>query len=294
MSHSICSKARGFGLLAHFYVTNSSNNMHQSQQPNQHNPKIASIGHFTQQQQPVPGVRVTTAELRPTTRFNDLHEQLQTLIENVDNFIQQQMKYQQECASFNLHLEANSGQIPHDVEVCTRSLETMQQALENDAEAISYAKDLTKSDITNAKLSIDAIQGMRLPPQFQQSNVWALPANSQDMTLSLLAEGSEETGINANLVSYFSKQVDNMSKSLNSYKKNIAEVESYLKGVEADTINQMQQILMARTHNGHNRSADDQLRELAAVLKDFENGILGVASRVGGVREQVQEVMLGD
>ncbi|KAL9043585.1 MAG: hypothetical protein Q9214_003232 [Letrouitia sp. 1 TL-2023] len=268
--------------------------MHQSQQPNQHNSQIASIGHFTQQQQPVPGVRVTTAELRPTTRFNDLHEQLQTLIENVDNFIQQQMKYQQECASFNLHLETNSGQIPYDVELCTRSLETMQQALENDAEAISYAKDLTKIDIANAKLSIDVIQSMRMPPQFQQSNIWTLPANSQDMTLSLLAEGSEETGINASLVSYFSKQVDNMSKSLSSYKKNIAEVESYLKGVEADTINQMQQVLMTQTHNGHIRSADDQVRELAAVLKDFENGILGVASKVGGVREQVQEVMLGD
>lgn len=294
MSHNICSGVRYFELLAHFYVTNSSNNMHQSQQPNQHNPQIASIGHFTQQQQPVPGVRVTTAELRPTTRFNDLHEQLQTLIENVDSFIQQQMKYQQECASFNLHLEANSGQIPYDVEICTRSLETMQQALENDAEAISYAKDLTKIDIANARLSIDVIQSMRMPPQFQQSNIWALPANSQDMTLSLLAEGSEETEINANLVSYFSKQVDNMSKSLNSYKKDIAEVESYLKGVEADTINQIQQVLMTRTHNGHNRGADDQVRELAAVLKDFENGILGVASKVGGVREQVQEVMLGD
>ena len=237
---------------------------------------------------------MTTAELRPTTRFNDLHDQLQTLIENVDNFIQQQMKYQQECATFNQHIEDNAERVPHDVEFCTQALDTMQQALENDAEAISYAKNLTKADIANARLSIDTIQSMALPSQFQQSNIWALPVNTQHVIPSILEDSVQEGGASANLVSYFSKQADDMSDTLDRYKTNISEVEMYLKGVESKTTAQLQQLSLTRGHNGQGRSAEDQVRELAAVLREFENGILAVASKVGSAREQIQEVMLGD
>ena len=264
--------------------------------PNQQPSLFAtSIGQYTQQQQPVPGVRVTTAELRPTTRFNDLHEQLQTLIENVDSFIQQQMKYQQECAGLNTSIDANCAQIPGDVEYCTKALKTMQYALENDAEAIADAKVLTKGDVANSRLNFNAIENMAVPQQFQATNLWALPGVSQNATPSLLEDEDLTEGTSStNLVSFFSVQADEISASMDDYKKNMGEVESYLKGVEASTMHQIQQLMFTHGRNGEDRTAEDQVRELAAVLKEFEAGILGVASKVGGVREMVQEAMLGN
>ena len=38
---------------------------------------------------------------------------------------------------------------------------------------------------------------------------------------------------------------------------------------------------------------DDELRNLAAVLADFERGILSVASKVGAVKENVVELVVG-
>ncbi|KAI4181446.1 MAG: hypothetical protein L6R41_006619, partial [Letrouitia leprolyta] len=203
----------------------------QGQQSNQQPSTFAtSIGQYTQRQQPVPGVRVTTSELRPTTRFTDLHEHLQTFIEKVDDFIQQQMRFQQECVSLNPIIEASCKSIPTDVDFCTKALDTMQNALENDAEAISQAKSLTKGDVSNAKLCFSAVDNMAVPQQYQASNLWALPSVSRDSAPSLLDEDDTRgADTNASLIALFSTQSDAMSKSLDGYQKNVADIESYLK-----------------------------------------------------------------
>ncbi|KAL8638417.1 MAG: hypothetical protein Q9228_004428 [Teloschistes exilis] len=262
----------------------------QSQQPSVF---ATSIGQYTQHQKTVPGVRVNLSELRPTTRFADLHEQLQSVIENIDIFIQQQMKFQQECAALNPSIDKQCSEIPSDVEICTKALDTMQQALENDAAAISQAKTLTKGDAANAKLSFTAVENMAIPQQYQATNVWALPLASRGAGPSLLAdEEAKDGGGSANLVSFFSAQADEISKSLDNYRKNIIEVEAYLKGIEGNTVQQMQQLSFTQGPDNQRKGAEDQVRELAAVFKEFEHGIINVASKVGGVRENVQEVVL--
>ncbi|KAL8702027.1 MAG: hypothetical protein Q9201_004604 [Fulgogasparrea decipioides] len=267
-----------------------------AQQQNQQSSLFAtSIGQYTQRQQPVPGVRVTTSELRPTTRFTDLHEQLQSIIENIDVFIQQQMKFQQECAALNPSIDEHCGQIPGDVEICTKALDTMQNALENDAGAIAYAKTLTKGDVANAKLSFTAVENMAVPQHYQATNVWTLPLASRDAGPSLLEEDNVQEGNgSASLVSFFSSQADEISKSLDSYKRNVTEVEAYLKGIETNTMQQMQQHFSTWDQNGQGKSTEDQIGQLAAVFREFEMGIINVAGKVGGVREKVQEVILND
>ena len=238
---------------------------------------------------------MTTTELRPTTRFTDLHENLQTLIENIDGFIQQQMKFQQECLALNPSIEEKCKQMPGDVEFCSKALDTMQNALENDAGAIADAKSLTKGDVANAKLSFSTIENMSVPQQYQASSLWTLPTVSRDSAPSLLDdEDTRTSNSSSSLTAFFANQSDMMSKSLESYKKNVTDVEAYLKGIEANTMQQIQQLFFARGQDGVGKSAEDQVRELAAVLKEFESGILNVASKVGGVRENIQEVMLGD
>ncbi|KAL8954095.1 MAG: hypothetical protein Q9222_000074 [Ikaeria aurantiellina] len=272
----------------------SARNQNQSQQPpSQPSLFATSIGQYTQRQQAVPGVRVTTSELRPTTRFTDLHEQLQTLIENIDGFIQQQIKFQQECAAMNPAIDENCSQMPSDVDHCTKTLDTMQHALENDAEAISKAKSLTKEDVANAKLSFTAVESLTIPQSYQAANLWALPPASRDAAPSLLNDEDNAEGLgSASLVSLFSTQADEMSQSLDGYGRNIAEVESYLRYTEVNTLQQMQQLVLTQCQDGQGKSGEDQVRELAAVFRDFENGIMKVAGKVGGAREKVQELVL--
>lgn len=244
------------------------------------------------QQQMVPGVKLSVNELRGTTRFNDLHEELQKVIENVDNFILNQIKLQEDCLTVSPKIENTSSQMAPDVEYCTKSLETIQNALENDAESIAFAKNLVKTDAVNAKLSFRAIQNLKQPSQFHQTDLWTTPTSSYSQAPSFSDQIAEE-GASRNIVEYFSKQAEEMARTLDTYKRNITKVETYLKGVELNTMQQMQQMMFSRARDGGGKSAEDQVRELAAVLRDFEAGIMGVAAKVGSAREQVQEVMLG-
>lgn len=213
------------------------------------------------------------------------------MIGDVDNFILRQIGLCEECEGA-IENVASFSSVPNDVEYCTKTLETVQDALENDAEAIAHAKALVKTDVANAKLSFKVIQNLKMPPQYQQSGVWRSPDLSQAAAPTL--SDDDRLGPSSNLVSYFSQEVDNMSKTLEGYKRSIAEVETYLKGVEVNTVHQMQQMAFTQGQDGQPKSAEDQVRELAAVLREFENGILGVAGKVGGTREKLQEVMLGN
>lgn len=269
----------------------------QNQQSTMHPPPppsifSATIGQHTQQQQAVPGVRISVNELRPTTRFNDLHEELQKTIEQVDNFIHIQMGWKDACVNESEKIVNMCLQIPPDVQFCTNQLATLQQALENDAESIAFAKSLVKTDTADARLSFKVIQNLKLPPQFHQTNLWGTTVTPRNPTGSVGDEESESGG-SRNLVEYFSKETDSMSQNLDNYKRNIAEVEEHLQGVESNTMRQMHQMMFTGGADGNAKSAEDQVRELAAVLRAFENGILGVAAKVGSTRENVQDVMLG-
>ena len=250
----------------------------------------ATIGQHTQQQQTIPGVRISVNELRPTTRFNDLHEELQKAIEYVDSFILNKMQWKDACELEGEKIDNMCVQLPPDVEYCTKQLDTMQQALENDAESIAFAKNLVKADAEDAKLSFKVIQNLRLPQQFHQTSLWSTTMAPQNPRAGIV-DDDPEAGVSRNLVDYFSKQADSMSKDLSSYKRNIAEVEDYLKGVEANTMQQMHQMFTGG-QDSKAKNAEDEVRELAAVLRAFENGILGVAAKVGSTRESVQDAML--
>ena len=253
----------------------------------------SQIGQYTQQQQTVPGVRILDVnQLRSTTRFNDLHEDLQKVIEQVDNFIVGQIRCQEECAQFTEDIDQKCHQIPPDVDHCTKALETMQQALENDAESVAFAKSLVKFDVADAKLIFKTVQSLKMPPHLYQSGTWNSAGISHSGGSSFPEEDAE-VGASRNIVEYFSKQAEEMTRTLETYKRNTGQVEAYLNSVESNTMKQMQQINFNRGQDGGDKSAEEQVRQLAAVLRDFEHGITGVATRVGDARDKVQEILLG-
>ena len=210
----------------------------------------------------------------------------------MDNFILQQINRHGDLFEANELINDMSLQMAPDVEYCTKTLDTVQNALENDAESIAFAKNLVKTDAANAKLCFRVIQNLKQPSQFHQTDLWTTTIASHFLGPSTADETAEE-GASRNLVEYFSKQADEMTKTLEVYKRNITEIEIYLSGVESNTMQQLQQMMFSRTRDGDKKSAEVQVRELAAVLRDFEAGIMGVAAKVGRCREKAQEVMLG-
>ena len=251
----------------------------------------SSIGQLSQQQQVVPGVRVTLNELRPTTRFNDLHEELQRIIENVDNFILQQMEYRKECEAAIGKINAQTETIPKDKDHCKMSLEHLQRALENDAEAIAQAKSMTKADVHDARLSWNVIDQLKMPPQFQHTGIWNTPSIAPNSSY-LYSDGDGPEGASRDLVGYFSKQADNMSNTLNAYKRGGDEVNDHLQSLEVRISEQLQQSRAMRGNGRSARSAEDQVRDLAAVLREFEGGIIGVAGKLGAARECLESATL--
>jgi len=254
-----------------------------------------SIGQLSQQQQTVPGVRISVNELRPTTRFNDLHEELQRVIENIDNFILEQMKFQGQCEhaiSGDDGVEKTFVPLPGEVQYAQTTLDAVQQALENDAQAIAHTRDLNKADQSDAKLSFRAVSTLRMPQQFQHSSLRQTASASHMAAPSLIDDDGD--GAASNLVSYFSNQTNEMSNTMESFKGRLSEVEAYLNGMEVSMMDQMQQLVFLRGQDGGQKSVEDQVKELAAVLKEMQSGIGGVAGKLSGTREMVQEVVLGE
>ena len=249
-----------------------------------------TIGQLSQQQQTIPGVRISINELRSTTRFNDLHDDLQKVIEKVDDFILTQIKYQGECENALREVQRLCEPIPHDVEYCSKTLEAMQNALQSDAESISYAKELVKRDSSNAKLSFNVIQNLKMPQQIHHSGLWSVPSMSQVIGPSLSHETRD--GSAGDLVSYFFEKADDMSDTLEGHKNALSQVEAHIGLLETSVVDQIQQMLSNQGRDAKSKTIEDQVRELAAVLKEFEGGILGVASKVGSVREKVHTEIL--
>lgn len=70
----------------------------------------------------MPGVRISVNELRGTTRFNDLHEELQKVIVNVDTFIHGQIKIYEDLAGTSQTINNVSHQMGPDVITARRLL----------------------------------------------------------------------------------------------------------------------------------------------------------------------------
>lgn len=219
-----------------------------------------------QNQQSIPGVRIDLSNIRPTTRFNDLHEDLQKELELLDKVI---LAQQARSADINAVLPSHAEQlsfIPDNADFLSRKLLGIETALESDAEAVALVQGYVKTDAANAKLSFKVIDNQRQPQPYQQN------------------------GTGQDLVSFFSQAADEMSATLSRYQSRISEIESHLRGVEASTMQQAQALNGSSLGGG---GADDQMRELAAVLREFEQGILGVAGEVGAAREGVQQLQFG-
>ena len=236
------------------------------------------------QQQTVPGVRIDTSNIRGTTRFEDLHEDIQKQIEYMDSIVQVQLGRKGECDAIVPKHEEELFRIPPDVEFCRRKLMGVESAMATDLESLAHVRGLIETDAENAKLSFKAIDRLKLPPQYHTPGVW-----HSNTGKSGGASGNESEA--RDIVGFFSATADELSATLTKHQNHIKEIELHLRNVENSTAQQVNALVAKR--NGGFTSDEDAVRELAGALTEFEQGVLHVAGKVGATREGVQSLQLG-
>ncbi|KAK5634047.1 hypothetical protein RRF57_009761 [Xylaria bambusicola] len=270
---------------------NQSNTLGQSQQQQQQSTSGlgGGLGFSLTMGQPnaqptIPGVRIDLTNIKGTTRFNDLQEDIQKVIEQADNFIAEQVRRKEEVDSFMSGHREMLETIPDDVTFVSRKYDGARNALEAAAQSIEVARILVNQDADNARLSFRAIDNLKLPQQYHTSGFWS-PRQQASGNANAETDGQD-------LVGFFSKAADEMGEQVKKYEGNLTEIESHMHGVHDTLVEQLQR--MMATKNGGASGTDARIQELVAVLRDFEQGILRVAGDVGSAREGMTRLQLSD
>ncbi|KAI0392412.1 hypothetical protein F5Y17DRAFT_362167 [Xylariaceae sp. FL0594] len=267
----------------------------QSQQQQQQQPQQAAIGvggtssfglsmGQPNAQPAVPGVRIDISNLKGTTRFNDLQEDLQKVIEQADRFVQEQQRRKEEIDAFMSGHRELLESLPEDVNHVSRKYDGARNALESAAESIEAARLLVKQDADSARLSFRAIDNLKLPQQYHTSGFWS-PRQQASGNANAEIEGQD-------LVGFFSQAADEMTEQMKKYERNLTEIEVHMHGVSDGLVEQLTRTKAAK--NGGPGGPGERIEELVAVLRDFEQGILKVANDVGSAREGVTRLQVGD
>jgi len=135
-------------------------------------------------------------------------------------------------------------------------------------------------------LSFAIINNITLPAQYHQSL-----GSSTRQNGSSGVNGEETTS--EDLVSYFSRATDEMDEHVKKLQKMVREIQSHLHGVDQN-ISETASRLQASSGALGGGNQDDRYMELYHVLRDFEEGIVQVATVVGGAREGVTELQMSD
>ncbi|OCL09773.1 hypothetical protein AOQ84DRAFT_290588 [Glonium stellatum] len=242
----------------------------------------------------VPGVKIDVSNIRGTTRFSDLHESLQSQIEEIDKFIQQQINFCTQCSGILPNHSASVASIPPDVEFLEGRVATVELAIDNDTATVENLKKICRKDADDASLSFRAIENLKLPQQFHYAGMTGLssaPSAPAGSSTNFSGTDDDSSSKPVDLVGYFSKRADGLGGTLDEYGNQIREIEAHLRTVEAGAMQRTEELMIAR--GGDTGSGRDQQRELVGALKAIEGAILQVAGKVGSVREMVVEETVG-
>jgi len=238
------------------------------------------MGQGQPQQQTVLGTKIDLSNIRPTTRFSDLHDDIKKSIEQIDNFIKGQEAFASQCEALIPNHLSNVDSVTPDVELISGKVETVELSLENDSREIKAAKDLVNGDAKDLTRCVRVIENLALPSQYHYGP--SAPSGSRSQI------GNEDYDVD--LVGYFTRQAESMQKTLDTFTSNLSEIESHLRVIESNTVQQSQQVAAQRAGAVGGNAA---VRELADTLRGFENGILNAAGYVGSCREGVNELIVG-
>ncbi|KAF1810419.1 hypothetical protein P152DRAFT_483882 [Eremomyces bilateralis CBS 781.70] len=248
------------------------------------------------QPQVVQGVQVDISNIRGTTRFSELHPNVQQDIIKIDNLTAAQIKICETCdAVVPAHRETLDF-IPNDAEYVSTKVDAVEAALANDAEAIAALKKIVRQDQEEASNLRGCIDMLKLPTNLQMSGLWhqylggqpALGIKAGNAVADAVGGGYDEGP--PDLVKFFKGRSDEVEKELNVMQGLIGEIEAHLRLVEGRAANEAENL----ARRGRVQEMDSQavVRELVQTMQGFEDAVLRVAGRVGGVREKFNEVTM--
>jgi len=233
-------------------------------------------------------VQLSTLEnIKGTTRFTELHPDIQNQFEQLDTIIRAKIN------TANRVREALPGHVEDvalvapDVTYLENFLSTVELGLDNDSANIAHIKSLVKKDAEDATLSFRAIENQTLPPQFRYGNTSNLSSSSAKPAPSSSLDDIDDPAKPVDLISYFNRRTDDLGRTLELYQRQIREIEAHLRTMEAGTLEKAQQLTGSRSR------PQDQRRELVEALKAIEGAILDSAKKVGKVRDEVTRQTLG-
>jgi nucleoporin p58/p45 len=232
-------------------------------------------------------VQTTLESMRGTTRFNELHPDLQNMIQQFDEGIQRKIGYCNQIRETLPNNEAEVATIAPDVAYVESFLATVEVGLDNDSANIARLRDLVKKDAEDATLSFRAIENQRLPAQFHYRNSANLTASSAKAPPTSGLDEDDPTKP-VDLMSYFNRRTGELDRTLDVYQRQIREIEGHLRTMEAGTLEKAQQLTGSRS------APRDQRRELVEALKAIEGAILDSAKKVGQVRDEVTKQTMGN
>jgi nucleoporin p58/p45 len=232
-------------------------------------------------------VQMTLESMRGTTRFNELHPDLQNMIQQFDEGIQRKIGYCNQIRETLPNSEAEVATIAPDVAYIESFLSTVEVGLDNDSANIARLRDLVKKDAEDATLSFRAIENQRLPAQFHYRNSANLTASSAKSPPTNGLDEDDPTKP-VDLMGYFNRRTGELDRTLDVYQRQIREIEGHLRTMEAGTLEKAQQLTGSRS------APRDQRRELVEALKAIEGAILDSAKKVGQVRDEVTKQTLGN
>tara|TARA_R110002003_G_scaffold595_16_gene20835 strand:- start:12069 stop:12869 length:801 start_codon:yes stop_codon:yes gene_type:complete len=186
-------------------------------------------------------VQMTLDSIRGTTRFNDLHPELQTLIQQFDEGIQRKIGYCNQIRETLPSSERDIATIAPDVAYIENFLSTVETGLDNDSTNIAHLKEIVKRDAADATLSFRAIENQRLPAQFHYRNSANLTASSTKAPAAGALDEDDPTKP-VDLMSYFDRRTGDLGRTLDVYQRQIREIEAHLRTMEAGTVEKAQQL----------------------------------------------------
>lgn len=224
--------------------------------------------------------------IKGTTRFSDLHPELQRSIQEVDDRIQSRINSANQTRESLPQHGDTVATIAPDVAYIEEFLATVELGIDNDSASVAHLRDLVRKDADDASLSFRAIINQALPTQFHYGNRTNLNASTTKPNPNPNTS-FDDPSEPVNLIGYFQNRTDDLARTLDLYQGQIREIEAHLRTMEAGTVEKAQQL------TGSRNGPRDQRRELVEALKAIEGAILDSAKKVGQVRDAVTKETLG-
>ena len=270
--------------------------------------------------------RIDLEHLRPTTKFDQLTEDLQREIVNLDAAILNEINRCNEVSDLLPTIAASGSNISNDVAYVTQKLEEVETGLENDAEDIQNLKENTiKKDASEAKVCFREVDRLKMPSQYQASVTgptssvsggvygghglsgwWNHPQTLQRSirgdtgaggSRALQLPGDEDEDARAggptNIIDFFDRRAEEMRKALAENKALLMGVEGFVTGVESKIAVKQREVMGRDGRVNNVQEEEDQVGLLRYVFGEFERSLYEVADKVGEARDGVQELVMG-